>query len=283
MNLECILAKTGLPVTGTRHVGGGDINEALCLSTADKKYFLKVNDAQRYPEMFAREAQGLEALKKASTLYVPQVIEYGESGNQQYLLMEWMEQGKPVKDFWKDFGTALADMHRQPQSYYGFEADNYIGSLPQKNNRHDNWPDFYAQCRVMPLIKQLKNNDKSFSAQDVAHAEKFCNLLPEIFPEEAPSLLHGDLWSGNYMIGPNGEPAMIDPAVYYGHREMDLGMTLLFGGFATEFYKAYHHAYPIESQWRQRVRYAQLYPLLVHALLFGAHYVQSVREILKQF
>lgn len=282
MNLESILAKTGLQVTGTRRVGGGDINEAYCLFTADANYFLKVNDAQRYPEMFAKEAQGLQALKKGSTLYVPQAIKFGEAGNQQYLLLEWIEQSKPANDFWEQFGTALAVMHRQPQLYFGFEADNYIGSLPQNNQRHDNWPGFYAQCRIMPLVKQL-NDSKSLSAQDVACAEQFCNRLPEIFPEETPSLLHADLWSGNYMTGPHGQPAMIDPAVYYGHREMDLGMTLLFGGFAAEFYEAYQHACPLESRWRQRVRYTQLYPLLVHAILFGGHYVGSVREILKHF
>lgn len=282
MNLQSIIKRSGLKISNIQRVSGGDINDAYCLAGDSKKYFLKVNNASRYPRMFAKEAQGLQALQKGCDLVVPAVTEFGEAENHQYLILEWIEKSRPHKNFWEEFGTSLASMHRQPQQYFGFTEDNYIGSLVQNNSVHESWSSFYTECRIMPLVKQLKDNG-SFSIKDINTAELFCNKLDDIFPAETPSLLHGDLWSGNYMAAQNGRASIYDPAVYYGHREMDLGMTLLFGGFSAPFYEHYNEAYPLEKNWRKRVRYTQLYPLLVHAILFGGHYVHSVREILKEF
>lgn len=271
-----------LAVKGISTVHGGDINETYCLIGDEKKYFLKVNDANRYPGMFEKEAKGLQALENGSGLVIPKVVRFGEADRQQYLILEWLEKGRPEENFWEEFGSALAEMHKKSQEYFGFEEDNFIGSLPQKNTKYESWSRFYSECRVLPLVRQLIDSG-SFSKQDTLSAEAFCKRLNEIFPEEHPSLLHGDLWSGNYMIVDGGRASIYDPAVYYGHREMDLGMTLLFGGFSALFYEAYNEIYPLEKHWRQRVRYTQLYPLLVHAILFGGHYINSVREILKNF
>jgi fructosamine-3-kinase len=278
------LIRTLVPGTvSSRPVFGGDINSAFQIEdTGGKKYFLKLNDAVRSPGMFEKEANGLSELKKGSSLYVPEVIRHGISGNYQYLLMEWIEKGPQSVNFWKSFGSGLADMHKVPQPFFGFTENNYIGSLVQVNSPAERWSVFYAQSRILPAVKQLFER-RDFSKSDLSAAENFCNRINEIFPGEPPALLHGDLWSGNYMIAANGHAAIFDPAVYYGHREMDLGMTRLFGGFDLDFYRSYQAFYPLEKGWQDRLRYTQLYPLLVHSLLFGGHYIQSVKNVLRQF
>jgi len=287
--LQNIFDTCGLTITRYTPVHGGDINQCYCLHTHDAKYFLKVNNAFHYPGMFAKEANGLQALvsglptfEKLPTLVVPQVIKYGTVEQQQYLLLDWLEAGRSKPGFWENFGTALATIHRQNQPYYGWEEDNFIGSLVQYNNKHSSWPVFFSECRIMPLVQLLFNNG-SFTKQDVLNTGLFCKKTKELFPHEPPSLLHGDLWSGNFMTTAKGDAAIYDPAVYYGHREMDIGMTKLFGGFDPRFYDAYSEAYPLEKNWLRRLPLTQLYPLLVHAILFGGHYVGSAKDIIKQF
>lgn len=264
-------------------VHGGDINDSFRISTTNgQQYFLKENNLQSFPGMFAREAEGLTALRENSILQVPAVIACGNDDEQQWLLMEWLEPGSPTKVYWENFGHALALQHQQSNKQFGWKNDNYIGSLPQVNDWQNKWQAFYTNNRIMPLSEQLRQQGK-FSSKDIAAAENFCNRLPELMPEEPPALLHGDLWSGNCMCTINGSAAIYDPAVYYGHREMDLGMTQLFGGFATAFYLAYDNAYPLDAGWQERLPVTQLYPVLVHAVLFGSHYVQQAANILKQY
>ena len=282
MSLKNILADCGVNITRYEPVYGGDINQSFCLYSSDTKYFLKVNDAKRFPFMFEKEANGLDTLRNSGTLAIPGVIKCGIAEQQQYLLLEWIEPGKPKSNFWENFGAELATMHRQPQPYFGWSADNYIGSLPQYNIQHDSWHTFYAECRILPLVKKLFDTG-AFSKQDVVAADTLCQKIDQLFSQEPPALLHGDLWSGNFMIAAAGNVAIYDPAVYYGHREMDLGMTKLFGGFDQRFYTTYNEVYPLEKNWLQRLPLTQLYPLLVHAVLFGGHYVMSVRNIIKQF
>ena len=280
--MQNIFDHCGLIIIRYEPVHGGDINQCYCLYTPDARYFLKVNDAFRYPGMFEKEASGLDALRNNFSLPVPVVVKFDVVQQQQYLLLEWIEAGKPKVNFWESFGAALATMHRQSQVYYGWEEDNYIGSLPQYNSKHTSWHLFYSECRIMPLVKSLFNAG-AFTKQDVSNAEFFCQKTDQLFPHEPPALLHGDLWSGNFMITAAGDVAIYDPAVYYGHREMDMGMTKLFGGFDQRFYNAYNEVYPLEKDWLQRLPLTQLYPLLVHAVLFGGHYVGSAKEIIKQF
>lgn len=283
MSLKNILEDCSLTITSFEPVHGGDINRAYCLYSSDAKYFLKVNDANLYPAMFEKEANGLQALaKELPTLIVPQPIKYGIAQQQQYLLLEWIEPGKPKTNFWENFGTALATMHQPPRSYFGWEEDNYIGSLHQYNTKYDSWHLFYAECRIMPLISRLFNT-AVFSRQDVMTAESLCKKFDQLFPHEPPALLHGDLWSGNFMITATGSAGIYDPAVYYGNREMDIGMTKLFGGFDERFYVAYNEKYPLEKDWQLRLQLTQLYPVLVHAVLFGGHYVRSAKDIMKRF
>jgi fructosamine-3-kinase len=276
--LKNILNDCGLDVQHYERVHGGDINNAYCLFTSAGKYFLKVNDKNKYPSMFKKEANGLNLLRQYCTLIIPKAIKAGEVEDQQYLLMEWLEKGAPQKDMWKKFGQALALMHRQSHKHFGLDENNYIGSLKQNNIQHQDWHSFYAECRIMPLVKILFDSGV-YSLKDKIAANLFCAELKNIFPGEPASLLHGDLWAGNYLIHSSGYAAIYDPAIYYGHREMDIGMTKLFGGFDPRFYDAYDDAYSLEKNWHQRLPYAQLYPLLVHAVLFGGHYIIATKNI----
>lgn len=283
MSLQPILNQLQIKIIRYEPVHGGDINDAYCLYGENVKYFLKVNNASQYPGMFEKESRGLYALSELlPALNIPRVIHYGAVEQQQYLLLQWIETGRPGKDFWESFGRSLALMHREAQDYFGWEEDNYIGSLHQHNNRHDEWCIFFSECRILPLVRTLFNA-AAFSKKDLSAAELFCRQSNQWFPPEPPALLHGDLWSGNYMISSSGYASVYDPSVYYGHREMDIGMTKLFGGFDQRFYDAYQEIYGMEQNWIQRLPLAQLYPLLVHAVLFGGHYVSSARDIITKF
>jgi fructosamine-3-kinase len=281
-SLQNIFNDCGLNVQRYERVHGGDINEAYFLITSTGKYFFKINDSNRYPEMFNREARGLDLLRKNCSIIIPQVIKTGICGGQQYLLLKWLDKGSTNKNMWEKFGQDLALMHKQPQEYFGLDEDNYIGSLKQINKRYNEWIDFYTDCRIMPLVKILFDKGHC-SKNDLIAAGNFCKQLKNIFPSESPALLHGDLWSGNYLIHSSGYAAIYDPAVYFGHREMDIGMTKLFGGFDKRFYDAYNETYSLERNWEKRLELTQLYPLLVHAVLFGGHYVSSSFAIIKRF
>jgi fructosamine-3-kinase len=280
--IPLIATDCGINISRYEQVHGGDINVCYCLHGQRINYFLKLNDAARFPRMFEMEADGLEALRNNSTLIIPQVIKQGIIKDQQWLLLEWIEKGMLKKNSMENFGNSVANMHRQPQSYFGWHNDNYIGSLQQLNTQLNNWIDFYTQCRIMPLVKTLFDKGV-FQKTDMDFAESLCKKAAGLFPEEPPALLHGDLWSGNYLITGGGDATIFDPSVYYGHREMDLGLTKLFGGFNQSFYDAYQEAYPLEKGWQERLLLTQLYPLLVHAVLFGGHYIESAREIIIKF
>jgi fructosamine-3-kinase len=262
-------------------VHGGDINQTYRLSCGNENYFMKINNAKLYPGMFEKEANALKILQSKSRLVVPEVVKVGEMEETQYLVLEWLDVSEKGKNFWKHFGEGLAALHQQSEDHFGWTEDNYIGSLHQANKWSDRWSDFYTEQRVLPLVKKLHNKGH-MTKEDVVRAERLCKRLDDIFPVEPPALLHGDLWNGNFTSCGKG-PSIYDPASYYGHREMDLGMTLLFGGFANEFYEAYDQSWPLEKNWRSRVPLTQLYPLLVHACLFGGHYISEAGRIIRQF
>jgi len=279
MNLQPILDDCLLSSATYAPVHGGDINLAFSLRHHGSRYFLKVNDALRFPNMFDAEQRGLQALSNAS-FRTPAVLKCGVADGNQYLLLEWIDTGKRTADFWQTFARSLASLHAKDQSSFGWHEDNYIGSLVQRNKASDQWPEFFRQYRLLPLVKMLKDSGK-YTTADVRLAEKFGDSIGDIFPDEKPSLLHGDLWSGNFMVDNNNQPLLIDPAVYCGHREIDIGMTKLFGGFDEIFYEEYCNAFPLQKGWNDRLKISQLYPLLVHAVLFGGSYVSQTLAILK--
>jgi fructosamine-3-kinase len=281
-SLQTIAQQCGLDAAEFQPVTGGDINRAYKIKDTNDVFFLKVNDAAAYPNMFEREADGLAALRKNSDYIVPNVLKTGIADGQQYLLLQWIERSAPAGNYYSSLGKSLAAMHLQTAAQAGWAVDNYIGSLQQKNTFTNDWSSFYAAHRIAPLVKLLSDAG-AFGSREQQCAERLYTRLPQHFPNEKHAFLHGDLWGGNHFPNEKGLPALIDPAVYYGHREMDIGMTALFGGFDRAFYDAYNYHYPLESGWQQRLQLTQLYPLLVHAVLFSGHYVSQSASILARF
>ena len=268
--------------TSVTRVEGGDINQTFLLYTGKGKFFLKLNAALFGLDFFEKEGQGLAVLANAGALKVPRPLFDGKYHQQIYLVMEFLEKGNPAPDFWKDFGTSIASLHRNTCEKFGFDSDNFIGKIPQRNKQYDHWSEFYAEQRIMPLVSKALQRHL-LQESDGVMAEKLCSKLSSLLPEEKPALLHGDLWKGNFMSLDTGYAAIFDPAVYYGHREMDLAMTMLFGGFDASFYQAYQDSFPRMPGFEERVEIHQLYPLLVHLILFGGPYYQQVRNILQKF
>jgi fructosamine-3-kinase len=268
-----------IEIVSHKQVFGGDINQTFQLETNIGSFFLKMNDGS-FKDMFEKEFQGLQLLHQTQTIKVPQPILHSEVENKIFLVTEFIQKGNPSKNFWQTFAQQLASLHKHSNKGFGLETNNYIGSLHQQNNFCNTWSEFYATQRILPLA-QLAFNQNKFDKQDLSQAEKLCARFNDLFPAEKPSLIHGDLWSGNFMSDENGAPVIYDPAVYYGSREMDIAMSLLFGGFDKKFYDSYNEAFPLQPNWKERVELCQLYPLLVHLILFGGHYYNSVINIIR--
>ncbi len=274
--------KKTVNIDNIRIAGGGSINDAYTFHTDEGNFFVKINSASRYPQMFEKEAKGLNLLRSAGEIPVPETVLYGEEEDTAFLILKEIKSGARSSRFWENFGKNLARLHRHGNDRFGLDHDNYIGSLVQINDYCDSWSEFFITRRLEFQIKMARNSGRIGSSA-IRSFERFFSKVEEIFPEEKPVLIHGDLWSGNFMTGSNGEAVIIDPAVYYGHREMDLGMSLLFGGFDSRFYSAYNEEFPLEPEWQERMDYCNLYPLMVHVNLFGGGYLSSVERILNKF
>ncbi|MGZ3899731.1 MAG: fructosamine kinase family protein [Bacteroidia bacterium] len=281
MTPRLIEAYTGLKIKSVTPVSGGNTSNAYKLNTDSGSYFFKEKEFETCPGLFEKEANGLSALAKKSELIVPKVLKKNLCDSKQFILLNWLDKKKPSKESWIIFGAELAKMHSLNQPYFGFFENNYLGSLIQNNTPNNLWSAFYTQCRLIPFATELLDSG-ILNNSDIKAIENLCRELENIFPYETPSLLHGDLWHGNCMFTNNG-PAIFDPATYYGHREMDIGMSLLFGGFNNIFYESYDQTYPLAKGWKDRLPYSQLYPLLAHAVFFKGFYISSVRQILKPF
>lgn len=271
----------GEKLTGESSVGGGCIADSRIISTeTGQKYFLKQGFSNG---MFLSEANGLRELDRAKAIRVPKVIDAGED----YLIMEHIGQGPRKAGFFQEFGQQFARLHQFAGSEFGFYEDNFIGSTPQKNipsgEEARDWGKFYWNKRLMFQFRLAEENgyaDKQLRRLFQSLENEYDKILEG--SAEPPALLHGDLWGGNYMSDENGDPVLIDPAVYYGHREADLAMTKLFGGFTSEFYKAYHETYPLNEGLEKREPLYLLYHVLNHMNLFGAgYYSQSIRLLEK--
>ncbi len=266
---------------GQQQVFGGDINQTYWLQTNIGAFFLKLNDGE-LNDMFEKEFNGLQLLYETNTIKIPEPILHGKIGNKLFLVTEYIERGSFSKTFWQTFAQQLAGLHKHSNKLFGLHENNYIGSLHQSNTYCKTWSVFYASQRILPLM-QLAFSQNKCSKDDVTKTEKLCKRLSDIFPEENPALIHGDLWGGNFMAEKNGEPVIFDSAVYYGNREMDIAMSLLFGGFDSSFYNYYNEALPLQPGWKERIELCQLYPLIVHLILFGGHYYNSVRNIINSY
>ncbi len=276
--------KLDYTITSVSRVSGGSINEAARLDIEEVgPAFLKWNRSAD-PDMFEKEVAGLKLLRDAKTgLRIPEVLLQGTvDGSTGYLLLEFVKDGRPGNRSARDFGEQLATLHDHRGDSYGLDMDNYIGRLPQSNNRHNDWINFFIDERMEPQLQMALQSGK-FRSSITGAFNNMYRELEHIFPEDRPSLLHGDLWGGNYFYDTEGTAVIYDPAVYYGHREIELAFTHLFGGFSSAFYDAYERVLPLEPGFEQRKDIYNLYPLLVHTNLFGGSYARQVEGIVKQF
>ncbi len=268
---------TGSKVVEQEALHGGDINQAVKLEMdSGERYFLKWN-TYTPADMFEKEALGLELLASAgSELQIPEVIGFGDT----FLLLEYIEESNTGNSF--EFGVQLAKMHRKSNELFGLDDSNYIGRLPQSNKYHADWLEFFMRERLEPQIKTAIDSGK-LPKRYSSIFERVMNYTYVVFPDEPPALLHGDLWAGNYMFTVDGRISIYDPAVYFGHREMDIAMTKLFGGFSQDFYNGYNEEYPLKKGYEDRLKLCNLYPVLVHVNLFGGGYIGKAEALLKQF
>ena len=277
----------GIKIDRRIPVSGGDINEAYLLKLSDgRELFLKMNRRENI-DFFRAEASGLKSIKDTSTIRTPHVFGYGRDGDKAFLLMTYVNGRKKSRDFSATFGRNLAKMHKAEvtglveDGGYGFYQDNYIGAGYQKNAPKSSWIEFFRECRIKP---QFERAERYFSGTDIKKIDHLLEHLDKYLIEpQHPSLLHGDLWGGNYIVGDDGEAWLIDPAVYVGHAEADIAMTELFGGFDAAFYEAYRKENPLEPGYGDRRDIYNLYHLLNHLNLFGGGYYMSVKSILDRF
>lgn len=269
---------------GARSVGGGCINNAMKLSTSEGDFFLKWN-ASAPADMFQKEAAGLLEMYEAENLFlvIPKVIWSPATGEAPALiLMEFLPPPKSTSGYEERLGRGIAQLHRKTAAAYGFHHPNYCGTTIQDNTWTDDWPEFYAQRRIWALVQQIRLV-RGVSTSDLKTYERLVERMPELLPlQTVPSLIHGDLWSGNYLFTAAG-PALIDPACYYADREMELGMMQLFSGFSPRVWSAYDEEFPLREGWQGRIHLYQLYHVLNHFLLFGGSYGGQALEIAKSY
>jgi fructosamine-3-kinase len=270
-------------IRASRLVGGGSINRTEIIDTTAGTFVLKSNHHAR-PGMFQAEADGLAVLCSSGTsLVIPRVIAVDDAAP-AFLVLEYLEAGDRVGDFDEQIGRGLAELHRSTNHRFGFWGDNYCGATTQPNAWNGRWVDFYAASRLGHQAR-LASDAGRLAVGERAAIDRFITHLGDWIDEPAngPSLIHGDLWSGNLHRDSSGRPAIIDPAVYFAHREAELGMMTLFGGFSQRVFDAYHETLPLEPGWRDRNAIYRLYHVMNHLNLFGGGYHADVMAIVRRY
>jgi fructosamine-3-kinase len=260
-----------------RPVGGGSINQAYALLDGNQAYFVKVNQVSCIA-MFEAEALGLRKIAETQTIRVPQSICWGMEGSSAYIVLEWMDLGYGTHHAWQAMGHNLAAMHRvTSDSGFGWDLNNTIGSTPQINTWTTNWTEFFIEHRLHYQFQLAKRRGGSFPDQ-----ERLIAAIPHLLADHQPqpSLVHGDLWSGNAAVTKLEEPIIFDPALYFGDREVDLAMTELFGSFPTDFYRAYNATFPLEAGYQRRKILYNLYHIINHFNLFGGGYESQANRMI---
>lgn len=279
---EFLEFKLSSKIESVTTVNGGSINDVYCLQTTGNKLLIKINNELTYPGMFECERAGLESIGKTGAIAVPAVVLLSNFNGHSFLVLEWISSCRPTIKSSLTLAGQLANLHRCSAGSFGLPYSNYMGSLSQSNRPRDTWSDFFIRERLLPQVNMAADKNLLIKS-DLDKFEMIYKKLPDLFQEEAPALIHGDLWSGNYLISEQELPYLIDPAITNGHREFDMAMTTLFGGFLREFYDAYHESFPLAAGWEQRIDLWNLYPLLVHLNLFGVGYLGQLRSNLNRY
>lgn len=269
------------PIKSILSVGGGCINNAALVNSEKSTYFIKYNKGLD-SDMFEKEARGLTLLKNTNCIQIPDVLAIGIKDGLNYLVLEPIQSGTRSHHFWEDFGNQLAELHRTESDLYGLDHHNYIGRLFQDNTESTDWISFFIHQRLEVQL-QLARDSRKVDQSVIRKFEGLYPELPNLLPVEPASLLHGDLWSGNFMVSDEGDPVLIDPAVYFGNREIELAFTQLFGGFDSMFYQSYFESYPVTTGFQERADIYNLYPLLVHVNLFGQGYLSGIMSTLSRY
>jgi len=264
-----------------RAVSGGSISRTERFETPRGPIFVKL-EPRAAADRLEAEADGLAALRRAGAIALPEVLAHGVAGADAFLVVEWIEFAQKSREAERRLGTALARLHRATGDAFGWHRDNYIGRTPQPNGRSEDWIEFFRERRLGHQLELARAN--GIGADVLALGRALLDRLDAFFAGHtpAPSLLHGDLWGGNWGADANGTPFVYDPAVYYGDREADLAMTRLFGGFGDAFYRAYDEAWPPAPGRERRADLYNLYHLLNHFNLFGGGYRAQVLACLKR-
>jgi protein-ribulosamine 3-kinase len=242
---------------------------------------LKTHQYNKLSDLYQKEHNALTKLSTAFQ-HIPETIATGKHLQEYWLVQRYVRPGRLNNEGWTDFAQQLAQMHRNTQAMFGYEEGNYMATLPQINSSHEHWNNFFVLNRLEPMLRLAHQQ----GLRDPCLMRSFDRLfiqLDNLIPPEPPSLVHGDLWSGNVIQDEHNSAWLIDPAVYYGHREMDLAMTRLFGGFSPIFLDAYQQFYPVEKGLPERIAIHNLYPLLVHLVLFGNSYLSDIRQTMKRY
>ncbi|MBX3250345.1 MAG: fructosamine kinase family protein [Myxococcales bacterium] len=263
-------------IADARALAGGDINEAWAVTLSDGRAVFAKTNPRAPARMFEVEARALAWLAEADALRVPAVLAVGPS----FLVLELLSSARRQPDFDEALGRGLAALHRATPTTFGCTEDGFIGRLPQPNAPAPDWSSFYAERRLAPMLALAAPRDAALARR----LDRLVARLPALVgPAEPPARLHGDLWGGNLHVDDRGAPCLIDPAAYGGHREVDLAMMRLFGGFGPRVFAAYDEAYPLAPGHEARVALYQLYPMLVHLALFGDAYRAGVERCLRAY
>lgn len=272
-----------VPVLAAEPLPGGPINGTLRARLADGRTLFVKHGAVAGEGFYAAEAEGLAWLAEADALRLPEVVVVADEEEPRFLALEWIEAGAPGPEHDVVLGSGLAALHRAGAPAFGAARDNWIGTLAQPNAPADGWVEFYATRRLEPMARTAVDA-RALPRDTGRRLGRLLERLDDLAgPAEPPARLHGDLWSGNAMVDPDGRPVLVDPAAYGGHREVDLAMMSLFGGFSREVLRAYDEAFPLAPGYADRVGLYQLYPLLVHVVLFGGAYAERFASILERY
>ncbi len=280
----CVERVTGEPVTRLERVHGGDVARSYRAELASGRRVFAKTHAAPPPNHFTTEAAGLRWLREAGAVRVPEVlgVSDGTAGTVPYLVLEWVDEGRPRPSTEPEFGAALARLHDAGAPCFGREDRRTTGSRGLPNDPQPTWAAFYATCRLLPLARLARDADV-LPATTIARLERLAARLDAFDDGAPPARLHGDLWAGNRLVDDHGRSWLIDPAAHGGHREFDLAMMRLFGGFADACFDAYAEVHPLTPGWEERVALHQIAPLVVHAIKFGGGYVPAACRAVERY